>query len=88
MENTIHELTKENYLLKEENAKFKKLLENYTNSRKNYYEKNKVIVNEKAKERLKKIAYEDPDRLKEINRRAYLKRKEKLQQHSLEQNES
>jgi wyosine [tRNA(Phe)-imidazoG37] synthetase (radical SAM superfamily) len=88
MENTIHELTKENYLLKEENAKFKKLLENYTNSRKNYYEKNKEIVNEKAKERLKKIAHEDPDKLKEINRTAYLKRKEKLQQQRLNQLES
>jgi hypothetical protein len=88
MENNTQELTKENNLLKEENAKLKKLLENYTNSRKNYYEKNKEIVNEKAKERLKKIAHEDPDRLKEINRRAYLKRKEKLQQQSLEQNES
>jgi hypothetical protein len=29
-------------------------------------------VNEKAKERLKKIAQENPDKLKEINRRAYL----------------
>ena len=88
MENTIHELTKENYLLKEENAKLKKLLENYTNSRKNYYEKNKEIVNEKAKERLKKIAHEDPDKLKEINRTPYLKRKEKLQQQRLNQLES
>ena len=87
MENTIHELTKENNLLKEENEKLKKLLENYTNSRKNYYEKNKEIVNEKAKERLKKIAHEDPDKLKDINRRAYLKRKEKLQQQRLIQTE-
>jgi hypothetical protein len=78
MENTINEVIKENILLKEENEKLKKLLENYNNSRKSYYEKNKELVNEKAKERLKKLAQESPDKLKEINRRAYLKRKEKI----------
>lgn len=71
------ELLKENNLLKDEIEKLKKQLENYNNSRKLYYEKNKILVNEKAKERLKKIAHENPDKLKEINRRAYLKRKEK-----------
>ncbi len=64
--------------MREENEKLKKQLENYNNSRKNYYENNKDIVNQKSKERLKKIAQEDPERLKEINRKAYLKRKEKL----------
>ena len=66
-------------LLEEENEKLKKQLENYNNSRKSYYEKNKEIVNQKAKERLKKLSEENPDKLKEINRKAYLKRKEKLQ---------
>ncbi len=66
-------------MLKEENAKLKSQLENYNNSRKTYYEKNKEIVNEKSKQRLKKIANEDPEKLREINRQAYLKRKEKLQ---------
>lgn len=78
MDNNLNEVIKENILLKEENERLKKLLENYNNSRKNYYEKNKEIVNEKAKERLKKLAQENPDKLKEINRRAYLKRKEKI----------
>jgi predicted restriction endonuclease len=64
-------------ILEEENNKLKKQLENYDNSRKSYYEKNKEIVNKKAKERLKKLAQENPEKLKEINRRAYLKRKEK-----------
>ena len=72
-------LLKEVTMLKEENAKLKSQLENYNNSRKSYYEKNKEIVNEKSKQRLKKIANEDPEKLKEINRQAYLKRKEKLQ---------
>jgi len=75
----IENVIKENISLKEENNKLKTLLENYNTSRKSYYEKNKEIVNEKAKQRLKKIAEEDPERLKEINRKAYLKRKEKLQ---------
>ena len=74
----IEELLKEIVMLKEENAKLKSQLENYNNSRKSYYEKNKEIVNEKSKQRLKKIAEENPDKLKEINRNAYLKRKEKM----------
>lgn len=65
-------------ILEEENIELKKKLENYNNSRKSYYEKNKEIVNQKAKERLKKISQENPDKLKEINRKAYLKRKEKI----------
>ena len=74
----IEELLKEIMMLKEENAKLKSQLENYNNSRKSYYEKNKEIVNEKAKQRLKKIAEENPDKLKEYRRNAYLKRKEKM----------
>ena len=74
----IEELLKEIDMLKEENTKLKSQLESYNNSRKSYYEKNKEIVNEKSKQRLKKIAQENPDKLKEINRQAYLKRKEKI----------
>lgn len=72
------ELLQEIFLLKEENTKLKLQIENYNNSRKSYYEKNKEIVNEKSKQRLKKIAEENPEKLKEINRLAYLKRKEKM----------
>ena len=36
------------------------------------------IVNQKAKDRMKKISQENPDKLREINRKAYLKRKEKI----------
>jgi cell division septum initiation protein DivIVA len=74
----IEEILNENKLLREENEKLKKQLENYNNSRKLYYEKNKDLVNQKAKDRLKKIAQENPDKIKEINRKSYLKRKEKL----------
>jgi hypothetical protein len=72
------ELLKENALLREEVEKLKKQLENYNNSRKAYYEKNKEYVKAQAKEGLKKLAEENPDKLKEYRRRAYLKRKEKL----------
>ena len=80
----VEDLLQENSLLKEENAKLKSQLENYINSRKSYYEKNKEIVNEKAKQRLKKIAEENPEKLKEINKKAYLKRKEKMKNSFLE----
>ena len=72
------ELLKENALLREEVEKLKKQLENYNNSRKTYYENNKEQVKAKAKEGLKKLAEENPDKLKEYRRRAYLKRKEKM----------
>ena len=74
----IKELEQENYILKEQ-------LEKYSNPQKSYYERNKAIINQKAKERMKKIAQENPDKLKEINRKAYLKRKEKV---SNKQNEN
>ena len=80
-----NKLKEENKRLKEdnnrmciENARLNKLLENYINSRKAYYEKNKEIVNQKAKARMKKLAEENPEKLREKNRLAYLKRKEKL----------
>jgi hypothetical protein len=71
-------------ILREENEKLKKQLENYNNSRKSYYEKNKEIVKEKAKDRLKKLAEENPEKIKEYARRAYLKQKEKKGQKEFE----
>ena len=76
----MEELLQEIAMLKEENAKLKSQLENYNNSRKAYYEKKKEYVKAQAKEGLKKIAQENPDKIKEYARRAYLKRKEKLKQ--------
>ena len=74
----IQEILTENELLKQENAKLKSQLENYNNSRKSYYEKNKEHVKAQAKEGLKKLAEENPDKLKEYRRNAYLKKKEKI----------
>lgn len=78
------ELIKENLLLREENEKLKQLLENYNNSRKSYYEKNKELVNQKAKERMKKMAQENPDKIKEYAKKAYLNKKSKLEQAKIE----
>ena len=79
-------IIEENKRLKEENALLKEKLEKYVNHHKNYYENNKEIVNEKAKQRLKKIAEENPDKLKEYRRNAYLKRKEKLKNQDIHEN--
>jgi hypothetical protein len=78
------ELIAEIQLLKEENEKLKKQLENYNNSRKSYYEKNKDYIKEKAKEGLKKLELENPDKLKQYRRNAYLKQKEKKKQKEIE----
>ncbi len=75
----------ENEKLKAEIIELKHKLETYSNPQKSYYERNKEVVNQKAKERMKKISQENPDKLKEINRKAYLKRKEKI---SVKQNEN
>ena len=72
-------LEEENKLLKSENEIIKDKLQKYNNSRKNYYEENKEIVNDKAKKRLKKLSEENPEKLKEYRRTAYLKRKEKME---------
>ena len=74
----IEEILIENEQLKAENIELKRKLETYSNPQKSYYERNKEVVNQKAKERMKKISQENPDKLKEINRKAYLKRKEKI----------
>lgn len=74
----IEDILIENEKLKAENIELKRKLETYSNPQKSYYERNKEIVNQKAKERMKKISQENPDKLREINRKAYLKRKEKI----------
>lgn len=80
----IEELTNENEMLKLEIVKLKRQLDIYSHSQKEYYEKNKEYVKSKAKEGLKKLAIENPEKLKEYRRNCYLKRKEKLKQIELE----
>jgi hypothetical protein len=68
----IEELLKEIVMLKEDNIKLKSQLENYNNSRKSYYEKNKEYIKAQAKEGLKKLAEENPEKLKEYRRKEKL----------------
>ena len=71
----------ENQKLKLKNEELENKLQKYTNSdgHKRYYEKNKDIVKEKGKTYLQKLKEENPDKLKEYRRTAYLNRKAKLQ---------
>jgi cell division septum initiation protein DivIVA len=80
------QVIKENKLLKEENDLLKEKLTKYISQHKNYYENNKEIINEKAKQRLKKITEENPEKIKEYRRTAYLKRKEKLKNTNIKEN--
>ena len=76
----IDDILIENEKLKVENIELKRQVDTYSKPQKSYYERNKEVVNQKAKERMKQISQENPEKLKEINRKAYLKRKEKLKE--------
>ena len=80
-EDKIKELENEVNTLKEK-------LKKYTNgdNNKRFYEKNKEVVIQKATERLKKLAEENPEKLKEYRKNAYLKRK-KIKEQKLENND-
>lgn len=82
----IERILKENKELKEENIMLKEKLEKYMSQHKKYYETNKEVIIEKAKERLKKITEVNPDKIKEYRRNAYLKRKEKLKNGDIKEN--
>ena len=66
--------------LKTEIIELKEQLKKYTygNSHKRYYEKNKERVKEGGANYLKKLKEENPDKLKEYRRNAYLKKKNML----------
>ena len=88
-ENIIKELTEENTKLKEELQATKEHLKKYTApaSSKVYYEKHKEAQKQRVKEYQQKTNYKSdynptPEQKKIYARRAYLKRKEKLQKES------
>jgi hypothetical protein len=70
--------------LEAEIEKLKTKLEKYTNNERHrkYYEKNKERVKENAKQYLNRLKEENPDKLKEYRHRAYMKRKEKMNNES------
>ena len=65
-------------------------LKKYTNSEghKRYYEKHKDIVKQKGHNYLQKLKDENPEKLKEYRRTAYLNRKAKLQNTIITENET
>jgi predicted MPP superfamily phosphohydrolase len=82
------EITNENFnkLLEEENNILKKKIEDleqklkkYTNgdNHKRYYEKNKDKIKINGLSYLKNLKLENPEKIKEYNHNAYIKRKEK-----------
>jgi hypothetical protein len=83
--NNNDEILQENIFLKNKildlehkNIGLELKLKTYSHSQKNYYQKNKDIVMQKASENKKKIKETNPEKIKEYAKRAYLKRKEKL----------
>jgi len=77
----IKELEEKNFKLEEELQATKEHLKKYTapSYKKEYYEKNKDVINERNKK------YKPtPEQKKEYNRREYLKRKEKLKKEKVE----
>ena len=77
----MDELINENNMLKQKVTELEERLKKYTRGKnhKKYYEKNKEMVMKNGANYLQKLKEENPDKLKEYRRRAYLKRKEKLQ---------
>lgn len=82
MDEEIRNLKLEIEDLKTKNADLEKRLKAYTNPVRNqrYYENNCEIIKERAKVYIDKLKNEDPERLKEYRKTAYLNRKEKLRQ--------
>jgi hypothetical protein len=79
----INQLEEENAKLKEELQSVKEHLKKYTApaSSKVYYEKHKEIIKQRVKECREKTNYIStisPEKKKEYNKQAYLRRKEKL----------
>jgi len=76
----IDDIIEENKHLKAKNSELEEKLKKYTNSigHKKYYENNKKIVMEKGAKCLQKLKEDNPEKLKEYRRKAYLNRKEKL----------
>ena len=74
--------------LKLKNIELEEKLKKYTNgnNHKNYYEKNKNIVIEKANEYKRKLKETNPEKIKEYAHKAYLKKKEKIKQNKEQQN--
>jgi hypothetical protein len=76
---TTQELNDEINALRQQVSTLKTRLSKYTNNErhKKYYEKNKDKVKQNAKLYIDKLKEENPDKLKEYRKRAYMNRKQK-----------
>jgi len=85
----MDEIYQENQRLRLRIQELEERLRKYTNSEghKRYYEKNKDKVMANASNYLKRLAEENPDKLKEYRKRAYLNRKERARLAQLEETE-
>ena len=79
-------IIKENNELKNEISLLKLKLEPHIQSNKKYYEKNKNIINEKAINRLKKLAIDNPEKIKQYRKTAYENRKNKIKIKKIDEN--
>ena len=81
MENN-DDLKYENDKLKQRINELEQHLKKYTNSKghQEYYEKNKETIKKKGNIHLTKLKEENPDKLKEYRRTAYLNKKNKLKE--------
>jgi len=77
MDNEIDAIIAENTFLKTRVLELEDRLKKYTNSEghKRYYEKNKDRIIKNANAYLKKLSEDNPEKLKEYRRRAYIKRR-------------
>ena len=76
---TTQELNDEINALRQQVSTLKTRLSTYTNNErhKKYYENNKDKVKQNAKLYIDKLKEENPDKLKEYRKRAYMNRKQK-----------
>ena len=81
----IDNIIEENKLLKAKNDELEEKLKKYTNSvgHKKYYDNNKDKLITNAANYLQKLKEDNPDKIKEYAKKAYLKQKEKKKQKEL-----
>lgn len=84
----IEAILEENKQLKVLVEELQDKLKKYTNPNAHqvFYEKNKEKIIKESGERLKKLAENNPEKIKEYRRTAYLKRKEKMKNENIKEN--
>ena len=83
----IEAIIEENVCLKQRVSELEEKLKSYTNPERcqKFYEKNKKKIIQNSNQRLQKLKKENPEKLKEYQRNAYLKRKEKLKNENIKE---